>query len=221
MDFGKTFIGDCHITKPKAISAVSKGSELGKKLLQITMTGYDHIYSFLLHDENKYPLVKMIGEPRPVSESVDFQAISPVAFTIYNHLSVMVYIYKLDTDHHNVTYFGDIPADSKPVSTTPDFTGQWWVAHASKDRDSTILGYYVAYPGCTTWDIASFPTDSFLPSAWNSAQPWNVRITNNLKTYVCIWQVMPNGSLNFVAACNSCFSTYCGPCYIGTFLVTI
>ena len=126
------FIGDRHITKPEAISAVSEGSELGKKLLQITMTGYDHIYkSFLPHDEKKYPLVKMISEPKPVSESVDFRAIPPVAFTIYNHLSVTAYIYKLDGS--TATYFGDIPAESNPVSMTPDFTGQWWIAHASKD----------------------------------------------------------------------------------------
>ena len=240
------FIGDRHISKPEAIDAVNEGSELGKNLVQITMTGYNHIYkSFLLHDEEKYPLVKKISDsPEPsseltiVSESMISRPVgvaawtdllprrpqerhlySPPAFTIiYNHLSVTVYIYKLDISY-NATYFRDIPAKSKPVSTTPDFTEQWWAAHASKDPDSSILGHYVAYPGCTTWNIASFPTDSFLPSAWNSPQKWNVRITNNLKTYVCIWQVMPNGSLNFVSTINSGFSTSCGLCYLGTSLV--
>ena len=243
------FIGDRHITKPEAIEAVREGSELGKNLVQITMTGYDHIYkSFLQHDEEKCPLVKkLISEPRidspePSSEVTIVSEAArsvkiPSTFTIYNHLSVTVYIYRLNASRHIATYFGDIPAriparipgKSSPVSEAkPDFTGQWWEARASKHQDFSILGHYVAYPGCSTWDIVSFPTDSFLPSAWNSDldQPWNVCITNNLKTYVCIWQVMPNGSLNFVGVLNSRFSTdqaifkiSCGPCYIGTSLI--
>ena len=191
------------------------------------MTGYDHIYrSFLPHDEQKFPLVKKItseplsDSPKPQSELtiVSESMISPPAFTVYNHLTVTVYIYKLDASD-NATYFGDIPAESKLGSLTADITGQWWAAHASKDPNSSILGHYVVYPGCTTWDIVSFPTDRFLPSAWNSPQQWNVCITNNLKTYVCIWQVMPNGSLNFVSAINSGFFTSCGSCYLGTSLV--
>ena len=221
------FIGDRHITKPEAVDAVNESSELGKNLVQITMTGYDHIYrSFLPHDEQKFPLVKkMISDPlsdspKPHSELtiVSESMISPPAFTVHNHLSVIVYIYKLDASD-NATYFGDIPAESKLSSFTADFTGQRWAAHASKDPNSSILGYYVAYPGCTTWDIVSFPTDRFLPSALNSTQQWSVRITNNLKTYICIWQVMPNGSLKFVVAINSCFSTSCDSCYLGTSLV--
>ena len=189
------------------------------------MTGYDHIYkSFLPHDDKKYPLVKMISdELNIVNESGYIQVISLPAFTIYNHLFDTVSIYKLDASR-NATYFDDIPAKSKSISMIPDFKGQWWVARTPKDRDSSVLGYYVVYPGCTTWDIASFPTHRFFPSAWNSTstqpdQPWNVCITNKLKTYVCIWQVMPNGSLKFVRVLNSCFSTHSGPCYIGTSLV--
>ena len=93
------------------------------------------------------------------------------------------------------------------------------MAHASKDQDSSILGHYVAYPGCTIWDIVSFPKDSFLPSAWNSTQSWSIHIINNLKTYVGIWFVMPNGNLHFVGPLTSCYSNDCGPCYLGTSLV--
>ena len=218
------FIGDLEITQSKAIDAVNEGSELGNELVQLTMTGYAHIYrGFFPCDEKKYPLVKMISkcepqESRIVSDSDTFQVIPPVTARVFNHLSVTVCIYKLNSDRQ-ATYFGDIPAESAPVSITPDFTGQWWEAHASMDEDSSILGCYVAYPGCTTWSITSFPTDSFLPSACNSTQCWNVHITNNLKTYVCIWQVMSNGSLNFVSIWNSCFSNDVGPCFIGTSLV--
>ena len=205
-------IGDRHITQSEAIDAVNEGSELGNKLVQLAMTGYAHIYrGFFPHDQDKYPLVKMIGKSEPPLRAVSESETPSV--TVYNHLSVTVYIYKLNGNQ--ATYFGHIPAEARPVSTTPDFTGQWWVAHTSMDRGSNILGSYAAYPGCTTWDITSFPTDLFLPSTWNSTKSWNVRITNNLKTYVCIWFVMPNGSLKFIDIWNSCSSNDVGPCYIG------
>ena len=38
------FIGDLEITQSKAIGAVNEGSELGNELVQLTMTGYAHIY---------------------------------------------------------------------------------------------------------------------------------------------------------------------------------
>ena len=91
------------------------------------------------------------------------------------------------------------------------------------------MGFYKAYRRprihkltITTWDIASFPTDRFVPSAWNCrAQSWNLRITNNLKTYVCIWQVIANGSLKFLSPLPPCNSNDVGPCHIGTSLVAI
>ena len=91
-----------------------------------------------------------------------------------------------------------------------------------KDIDQTlsVVSAYIAYPGCTTWNIATFPTDSFFPSAWKlDDKQWVICITNNLKTYACIWQVMPNGSLNFIHTMSQCSSIKAGPCYIGTSLV--
>ena len=214
-------IGDRHVTQSEAIDAVNEGSELGNELVQLIMNGYAHIYrGFFPHDEKQYPLVKMISEPQPALRAVRIESANTqvTPFTIHNHLPVTVYIYKLDANQFS-TYFGDIPAKSSPVSTTPDFTGQSWMALSSRDQAASMLGFYVAYPGCITWDIVSFPTDSFLPSASNSTESWNVHIANNLKTYVCIWQVTSNGYLNFAGSLTSCSSNDIGPCFIGTSLV--
>ena len=128
------FIGDRRITKPQAINAVKEvGSALGKELVQLSMTGHAQVYkTFFPHDEEKYPLVRMIGKPAGIVMSQLATVTPPSPFKVCNHLSVTVYIYKLDTNH-NATYFGEIkprPAQGFAITRTtytPDFTGQWWV----------------------------------------------------------------------------------------------
>ena len=231
-------IGDHYITdKSEAIRAVKEGSKLGKELVQITISGYTHIYrshNFILHDHTKHPLVKIIGQPKNNSQSdwINNCRIGETPFSIINHLSITVcisaYIY---SERLQTSYFGPIicivPADStieikESIRLPAGNESLSLVAHAYKadSGDVSILDCYVAYPGCTIWDVTeSFRTNSFFPSAWNSKETWSVRITNNLKTYVAIWFVMPNGSLQFVSPLRSCFYADYGPCYIGTSLV--
>ena len=74
------FIDGRRLTKSEAIDAVENfkdSGELGYELVQITMAGYAHIYkSFLPHDEEKWPLVKLIGKPE-LKESVILQQVTP------------------------------------------------------------------------------------------------------------------------------------------------
>ena len=219
------FLGDQLVTQSKAIEEIKKDSELGKKLVQLTMASLAHIYkTFSPHNEKNYPLVKMITKPRakpkPAVRPED-DCVSSESVKVYNHLSVTVYIYKLNGNQ--ATYSGiNIPAKSilvRQATVTPDFTGQWWEAHASMEQSSSIVGFYVCYPERATWDIISFPTHRFLPSAWNSTQSLNIHIINNLDRHVCVWQVMPNGKLNFVGIVMPNFHNDCDLCYIGTSLV--
>ena len=88
------------------------------------------------------------------------------------------------------------------------------------DSLSNVVSSYVVHPWSTTWNIATLPTDSFLPSLWKlDKTPWKVHITNYLKTYICIWQVLPNGTLHFMNVMPICSSIKADHCYIGTSLV--
>ena len=88
------------------------------------------------------------------------------------------------------------------------------------DPLSNVISSYVVHLWSTTWNIATLPTDSFLPSVWKlDKTPWKVHITNYLKTYICIWQVLPNGTLHFMHVMPICSSITADHCYIGTSLV--
>ena len=211
------FIDDRKVTKEEAIVAANEGTTLGNELVQLTMMGYEHIYDSLLpHDEEKYPLATILKDPELTNVNTDTALAS---FTAYNHLSVSVYIYKQETSG-SFSYFGDIPTESRPVSTTPDFSGQIWLARTSADPQANILGSYMAYPGCTTWDIVSFPVDAFIPSAWNALVE-NVHVANNLKTFVSLYQVMPNGDLHHFGILAPGHSGWMSPCYVGSSFVAI
>ena len=95
-------------------------------------------------------------------------------------------------------------------------------------RSDSIVSAYISYPGnATTWNIISFPTDSFLPSSWPDPSSneklqtasWEVEIINNLKTYVCIWQVLTNGSLHYIECMPQGVTIKANLCYVGTSLV--
>lgn len=78
----------------------------------------------------------------------------------------------------------------------------------------------MAYPGCMTWDINSFPANMFIPSSWNA--PVNsIKVANNLKTYVNLYQVMSGGDLHHFGILKPGQSVGIAPCYIGSSYVAI
>jgi len=145
------------------------------------------------------------------------------AITIRNKLSSTVYIYSEDTGK----LISEIPALQEIQFDISKRDTCTLMARDQKDTNplsSSIVGACITYPGCTTWTISSFPTGSFRPSAWPKLHgklqaPWEVSITNKLKTYVCIWQVLPHGRLHFVHVMSQCSYTKAFACYIGTSLV--
>ena len=118
-----------------------------------------------------------------------------------------------------------LPGDKVTISTPLNIPLVAQSQTKQKSRSASIVSAYLSYPGNATWNITPFPADSFLPSGWPNlndkllAASWEVHITNNLKTYVCIWQVLPNGNLHYVHCMPQDASITADPCYVGTSLV--
>lgn len=138
------------------------------------------------------------------------------SFIILNKLDKEVEIY-CQNSSGVFTPVKSISKQSRSEATKPDFTGQVWQACDSAGR---VLSAYMAYPGCTSWDIVSFETGTFIPSAYNARNP-NLRITNNLKTYLNICCVLIDGSLSVVGTWAPGYSNFIGPVYIGTSLIAL
>ena len=141
---------------------------------------------------------------------------------IHNSLSFTVYIYSYSGKSLSKC-ISDIPVGVKTKFSVLKYNEQLVATKGQMDFTSIVSAYITNY-GCTTWNIASFPVDSFLPSTWQlDPKPWKVLIVNHLRTHVCIWQVLPNGSLHFIDVLQHRYGPHCynyaEHCYIGTSLV--
>ena len=165
------------------------------------------------------PEASTLSEPESVA-SASPSTTEKSSVMIYNNLSFTVYIYSYSEGASKC--ISDIPAGVKMKFSILKYDEPLVAEKDKMDSLSRVVSAYVTHRGCTTWNIDSFPVGSLFPSFWKMDQePWVVRIKNyELKTYVCIWQVLPNGSLHFIRVLPHHSSFQTGPlCYIGTSLV--
>ena len=183
-----------------------------------TIINFTRIYKNLLpHDKEKYPLMETLRPALWISPALVARR---KLVTVYNNLSFTVYVHAYFVSRFEC--IGDISPGQERIFhiRVSDHDEALLVAKDGWDPLSNVVSSYIVHPWSTTWNIATLPTDSFLPSVWKlDKTPWKVHITNYLKTYICIWQVLPNGTLHFMHVMPICSSITADHCYIGTSLV--